>query len=176
MSDNQTTPASVPVDANPPTKEALVPAGEYVYSKEIEKLPPEMKTIVSVVAGIFRSTSGPDPETSRIVAQTEMHEESCKLEGYKESLKVRDKQSDRDHAFRVKKLNHDTAKSMSIIAVCVAGIACGLYLLVVRKDETLGSGLLIASFMALLSGGEIGSAKGQRLSSKLWIPRPRSRS
>jgi hypothetical protein len=159
MNDPPASPLPVSKTIDAPTSDVAAPegeaaAGEYVYAKEIEKLPPEMKTIVSVVAGIFRSTSGPDPETARIVAETERHEESCKLDGYKASLNVRDAQNARDHVFRLKKLNHETMKNMALILVCVGGIACGLYLLVVKKNDTLGSGLLIASFMALLSGGK----------------------
>ncbi len=131
------------------------PAAEYISSQEIEKLPPEMKTTVSVIAGMFRSITGPDPETSRIVAQSEMHEETCKLEAYKESLKIKDKQNERDHEFRKKRLNHETLKNSVILAVCVVGICAGLYLLVVKKDQaSLGSSILIASFMALLGGGK----------------------
>ncbi|HVU45431.1 MAG TPA: hypothetical protein VHD85_04850, partial [Terracidiphilus sp.] len=47
-----------------------------------------------------RSSSGPDPETARAIAQAEMHEESCRLQGYKESLKTRDKQNEREHEYR----------------------------------------------------------------------------
>jgi hypothetical protein len=122
----------------------------------LEKLPPDIKSsMFSLMMGLFvRNTTGPDPETSRIVVQGEMHEETCRLEGYKESLKARDKQNERDHEFRKKRLNHATALSLLIAVTCVLGIACGLYLLVVRKEQTLGSGLLIASFMALLGGGK----------------------
>lgn len=128
--------------------------GEYVSPKEIEKLPPEMRTVISVMAGMFRSTTGPDPETARIVAESEMHEETCRLNAYREQLKTRDKQNERDHEFRKKSLNHATSLSLVVAITCIAGIACGLYLLVVKGQQTLGSGLLIASFMALLSGGK----------------------
>jgi hypothetical protein len=149
--------SDAPIVPNPSPEapaETTEVAGEYVSPKELEKLPPEMKTMVSVIAGIFRSTSGPDPETSKIVAQSEMHEESCKLEGYKESLRTRDKQNGRDHEFRKKRLNHETFRNTIISVVCVIGICTGLYLLVVKKDETLGSNILIASFLALLGGGK----------------------
>lgn len=108
---------------------------------------------------MFRSTSGPDPETSKLVAQSEMHEETCKLDGYKESLKIRDKQNERDHEFRKKRLNHETFRNTIISAVCVVGICTGLYLLVVKKDEQVGSNILIASFLALLGGGKLISQK-----------------
>lgn len=127
-------------------------SAEYIAATALEKLPPETRDVVSVIAGFFRSTTGPDPETAKIVAESEMHEESCKLEGYKETLKTRDKQSARDHEFRTKKLNHETAKAMLIATVCVAGIVSGLYLLVAKGNSEVGTPLLVASFMALLSG------------------------
>jgi hypothetical protein len=37
----------------------------------------------------------------------------------------------------------------------VIGICTGLYLLVVKKDELVGSNILIASFLALLEGGKL---------------------
>ena len=149
-----------PTPAPAPAQEASALA-EYVLPKEIEQLPPEMKTMVSLFAGFIRSTSGPDPETSRIVAESEMHEETCRLEGYRESLKTKDKQSQRDHAFRTKQLNHETMKNMVVTLVCVLGICTGLFLVVVRKDEALGSNILIASFLALLGGGKSFFQKGK---------------
>ncbi len=150
MSDAPTTPNPTPAPVG--TTDVTPVAAEYVSLKEIEKLPPEMKTVVSMIAGFFRSTTGPDPETTRIVAETERHEETCKLEGYKETLKNRDAQNERDHKFRIKKLNHDTAKSVIVTLVCVAGIITGLYLLVARNNPSVGTPLLVASFMALIGG------------------------
>jgi hypothetical protein len=111
--------------------------------------------MVSVMAGFFRSTTGPDPETARLMAQTEMHEESCKLDGYKESARIRDLQNARDHEFRTRRLNHDSVKSGLMALVCVAGIVCGLYLIVAKRDSAIGTPLLVASFMALLGGKSI---------------------
>jgi hypothetical protein len=120
---------------------------------EIENLPPEMKTVVSIMAGMVRSPSGPDPETARAIAQSEMHAESCRLQGYKESLRTKDRQNERDHEYRKKRLNHETIKNVIVLFVCVIGILVGLYLLVAKGRDTLGTGLLVASFMALLQGG-----------------------
>jgi hypothetical protein len=122
---------------------------------EIQQLPPEMRTMVSVMAGFFRSTSGPDAETAKILAQTEMHEETCKLDAFKQQLQARDQQNQRDHVFRLKKMNHDTAKSVIVMVVCLGGIVCGLYLIVAKKDSTVGTPLLVASFMAMLGGKTI---------------------
>jgi hypothetical protein len=119
---------------------------------EIENLPPEMRTMVSVMAGFFRSTSGPDPETARILAQTEMHEETCKLQGFTESLKIKDQQNERDHKFRTQRLNHESAKTIALLVVCIVGIICGLYLIVEKQNTQVGTPLLVASFMAMLAG------------------------
>jgi hypothetical protein len=143
-------PAIVPKLDSDLLKDAAL-AGE-VSAKELEKLAPETKTIMSLFAAIVRNYSGPDPATAKIVAESEMHEETCKLEGYKESCRVRDLQNERDHKFRVKRLNHETAKGMIVTVVCVIGILAGLYLLVERQEHTLGSDILIASFLGLLGG------------------------
>lgn len=127
--------------------------------EELENLPPEMKAAFSVMAGVFRSSTGPDPDTARIVAESEMHEESCRLEAYKENLKTRDRQNDRDHEFRKKKLNHESAKQILIIAVSIIGIVVALYLLVAKGKQTLGTALLVGAFMTLLNGRSWPSSK-----------------
>jgi hypothetical protein len=111
-----------------------------------------MKTMVSVMAGFFRSTSGPDPETTKILAQTEMHEETCKLEAYKQSLGNREKQNTRDHEYRMRQSTFDMVRNMLMTLVCVIGLGVGLYLLVFKKDNTVGTSILVASFMAMLGG------------------------
>lgn len=78
----------------------------------------------SLMMGLFvRNTTGPDPETSRVVAQTEMHEETCRLEGYKESLRTRAKRNNSDHEFRKKQLDHQMVLSLVVAVTCVGGIA-----------------------------------------------------
>ncbi len=121
---------------------------------ELDQLPADIKSSMfsMMMSLIIRNTTGPDPETSRIVAQSEMHEETCRLDGYKESLHTKDKQNDRDHEFRKKQLNHETAKSMIVALVCIAGIVTGLYLIVAKSDSSVGTPLLVASFMALIGG------------------------
>lgn len=147
MSDTQVVPKAAPTAT---TDQPAETAAEYLPAKALEKLPPETRDVVSVIAGFFRSTTGPDPETAKIVAESEMHEESCKLEGYRETVKLRDKQSERDHEFRKKKLNHETGKALLIILVAVAGIIAGLYLLVAKNNSAVGTPLLVAGFMALI--------------------------
>jgi hypothetical protein len=138
-------PASTPVEDKGVADGLYLPA-------EAEQLTPEARTIVSVVSAIFRSNSGPDPETSRIMAETEMHEESCKLEAYTKSLENKNRQSERDHEFRIKQQRYDNLRSIITVFIFVAGIAFGLYLLVTQKSAAVGNTILVACFVALLNG------------------------
>jgi hypothetical protein len=109
--------------------------------------------IYSLIASVtMRSLTGPDPETAKIAAQSEMHEETCRLEGYKEALRIRDRQGERDHEFRKQRLIFDTVKNFGISIACLVGIGVGLYLYIAKGDKTLGSNIVIACFVTLLGG------------------------
>jgi len=120
-------------------------------SSELEKLPPELsQTVATLIASFSRFSSGPDPETARVIAESEMHSENCKLEAYKASLASSDEESKLDHDYRVKTLNRDTAKEMLVSLVSIGGVICGLYLVVAKGNSQVGTPILVASFMALL--------------------------
>jgi hypothetical protein len=141
--------------ASPDTKpagSAALTQAEYVSAEQIEKLAPETRAVISLFAGIVRNTSGPDPETAKVAAQSEMHEETCRLEGYKESLKTRDRQGERDHEFRKKRLNHESARNFVLYFTCLLGIGIGLYLYIDKGEKTIGSNIVTACFVALLGG------------------------
>jgi hypothetical protein len=155
MSDTQFPPPADPAD---PITPATTPATVAIaLPPELEKLSPEIKSsMFSLMMGLFvRNTTGPDPETSKVVAQSEMHQETCRLDGYKESLKNKDKQGERDHEYRKKQLNHDSVRSMLFYLLCLIGISIGLYLLVAKGERTLGSNIVTACFVALLGGKSI---------------------
>src|SRR5579859_2592610 len=127
------TPVVVP--APPPQKiaEALSKVGD-----------PEAKMTLSVALSRTSYGFGPDPETAKIIAETEIHEENCRLEAYKTSLHNRDKQSDRDHDFRKRRLNRDFSMSLAVLTVALLGAGTGLYL-IIRGTTAVGSNVLIAS-------------------------------
>lgn len=119
-------------------------------SKEIQNLPPEMRTMVSLFAGIVRSNSGPDAETTKIMAESEMHEETCKLQAYTQSMKNRDQQNERDHAYRMQRLIWDNVRNLLIAICCVFGVVTGLYLTIKLDKSSYGNPIIVASFLALL--------------------------
>ena len=82
------------------------------------------------------------------MAQTEMHHESCRLEGYRENLKHQDLEGQRKHQYRLKKLNHETFLLTSVLLGALGGAAVGLYLTVTGKP--VGSDILIASIATVV--------------------------
>ena len=116
---------------------------EYIPTAALEKLEkPELVQLVSFISS--RTTVGPDPETAKLMARTEMHHETCRLDAYKENLKNQESESVRKHEFRMKRLNHETLLTALVFLVALAGAGTGLYLVI--NDKTgLGSNLLIAS-------------------------------
>jgi len=111
--------------------------------------PEEAKGLLSIFLARSTTTFGPDPETAKILAQAEMHEEECRLKGYQASLQNKELQSQRDHALRMKRLNHETAMQVVVLIVAVIGIGVGLYLSI-SGNALLGSNILVASVLTML--------------------------
>ena len=110
----------------------------------LEKL--DKPELVSLAAAFFSSktTVGPDPETAKLMAQTEMHHETCRLEAYKKNLDTQDEDAKRNHEFRLKRLNYDTLLMGMVLLLALAGAGTGLYL-TITDHSALGSNILIAS-------------------------------
>jgi len=146
---NVASPNTIQKQATPPPAESPTPVvGEYVEAtKALQKL--EKPEVLSLAA-FFSSkmTLGPDPESAKLMAQTEMHHESCRLDGYKENLKNQDSEGVRKHEYRKKKLNHETFLLTSVLLGALAGAGVGLYLTIMEKP--VGSNILIASIATIV--------------------------
>lgn len=141
-------PEPAPAAAQPADDATINP--EYVPAEQaLKKLD---KPEVLSLAAFFSSkmTLGPDPESAKLMAQTEMHAETSKLDAYKESLRNRDKQNERDHEFRCTKLNHDNWNLKIILGVAVLGCIGGVALLL-NGHQLIGSNVLLASAITVLN-------------------------
>jgi len=129
----------------------LIPseAAKEVLEKRLEQLPAQ-ELVGQFFAAISRTSIGPDPETARIMGQTEMHAESAKLEAYKKNLENRDKQSDRDHDYRCRKLQEDSRNLKIVLGAALVGCVGGVTLLVVGHP-VVGSNLLLGSAATIYS-------------------------
>jgi hypothetical protein len=129
-------------------------AAKEVLEKKLQQLPPQ-ELVAQVFAAFSRTTIGPDPETAKILAQAEMHAESSKLEAYKENMKNRDNQGNRDHDFRCRKLKEDSFNLKVLLFCAIAGCIGGIVLFM-TGHQTLGSNLLLASAFAVygIMGGK----------------------
>lgn len=117
--------------------------------RALDQIPDEEARAVLSVA-LSRTTVGPDPETAKIAANAEMHEEECKLKAYQASLQNRELQNQRDHQYRTKRLNHSTLLTVIILSVTILGIGTGLTLSI-QGNSAIGNPILAASF-TMLSG------------------------
>lgn len=116
----------------------------------IEQIPDQQAKAILSIFALSRTSLGPDPETAKIAAQAEMHQETCRLDGYRTAQQYRDTQNQRDHEFRQKKLNHQSLMSASVLAISLIGILMGL-MFSDKGNPTLGTPILVAS-LTLLSG------------------------
>jgi hypothetical protein len=117
----------------------------------LEKLPPQdAKGLLSIFLARSTTSFGPDPETAKVIAESEMHEEDCRLKAYQSSLANKEAQNARDHEYRKKKLNHRTCMSSVVLVVVISGVVAGL-VLCAKGNTAIGSPVLIASF-TMLSG------------------------
>ena len=132
-----------PPQNDPPEKEAqaLVPLE---VKQAIENLPPqEAKGLLSIFLARTTTTFGPDPETAKIIAQSEMHEEDCRLQAYQAALQNKETQNQRDHDFRKKKLNHQTAMALIVLVAATGLIGLGIYIQVTQTGNSLGGYLIL---------------------------------
>ncbi len=110
---------------------------------KIEQVEPRDAIREMVIGFASRQTIGPDPQTAAVLAETERHAEETRLQAYKESLLTRDRQSERDHVFRLHKLRNETWNVRIVLGIALLRGATGVWLLAVRGQSTLGSNFLI---------------------------------
>ena len=132
-----------------PSSPAAIPPPQKILEALSKVGDPEAKVTLAVALSRTSYGFGPDPETAKIIADSEIHEENCRLEGYKASLENRDRQSDRDHDFRKRRLNRDFSMSLAVLVVSLLGAGTGLYL-IINGTSTIGSNILIASIGIIL--------------------------
>jgi hypothetical protein len=138
---------------------SLAPEDEKALLKAMEAGGPKALLAFFTAVRSTTTTFGPDPETAKVMAQTEIHEEECRLKGYQASLENREKQNQRDHEYRKKKLNHQSIMTAAVLVVSVVGIGGGLRLSV-SGNSVIGNPVLVASFTLLSSlAGKLLSAK-----------------
>jgi hypothetical protein len=81
----------------------------------ISKVPdPQAKAMLSIALSRTTLGFGPDPETAKILADSEMHEEDCRLKGYTAQLQNKESQNVRDHEFRCKRLNREFIMNIAV--------------------------------------------------------------
>lgn len=90
----------------------------------------------------MRTSFGPDPETARILAETERHAEEKKLEGYKATLEHRDRENDRKHIRLLARIKNESRRAWVVLIASIVAAICGVFFSVTGKSN-LGIPLLV---------------------------------
>ena len=126
-----------------------VPGRDNAGPKDGPTIPPETVEVLAQFTQ-WRASLGPDPETARIIAETERHTEDKRLEGYRATLEQRDKQSQRDQEYKMEQLRH-SARERSIVlfgsltALIVGGV------LSFKGDPQLGNPIMSSALTLLIT-------------------------
>jgi len=117
--------------------------------KEGASIPPDVGPMLAQFTQM-RASLGPDPETAKIIAETERHSEDKRLEGYRATLDQRDRQSQRDQEYRMAQLKHSAAERRivlfgSMVAIVVGGV------LSLKGDPQLGNPIMSAALTVLIT-------------------------
>jgi hypothetical protein len=104
-------------------------------------LPPQAVRMLMELTEM-RTSFGPDPETARIISETERHAEEKKLEGYKATLEHRDKENERKHIRLLKKISNESKRTWVVLIASII-TAIGGILLAITGKSNLGIPLLV---------------------------------
>lgn len=127
------------VDPEHSSRENDEPKGEVA-------LPPQAVRMLMELTEM-RASFGPDPETARILAETERHAEEKKLEGYKATLKHRDNENERKHIRLLKKISNESRRAWVVLVASIITAIGGVFLSITGKS---GLGIPLLVFAGIL--------------------------
>jgi hypothetical protein len=110
-------------------------------SKGEAPLPPQAVRMLMELTEM-RASFGPDPETAKILAETERHAEEKKLEGYKATLKHRDNENERKHIRLLKKIGNESKRAWVVLIASIITAIGGIFLSITGRSN-LGIPLLV---------------------------------
>jgi hypothetical protein len=109
------------------------------------QLPPDIQLPPPQVQAMFMqlmAKSGPDPETSKIMAEMEQHAEDNKLEAFKANLEHRNRENERRHVRILQQFRNESRRSLVVLIASILAAVVGLYLSVTGKSA-IGIPLLV---------------------------------
>jgi hypothetical protein len=103
----------------------------------------------------FTQKFGPDPDTTKILAENERHAEDNRLEAYKANLEKQEHQSQRDHECRMAQMKRSQWERYIILFAVLLAFATGIVLSL--NGNTLGNSIMIAMLpvLGILISGKV---------------------
>ncbi|MGD0829435.1 MAG: hypothetical protein ABR907_00735 [Terracidiphilus sp.] len=117
-------------------------------SQTPELATPAFEQQISTFMAQFRS--GPDPAVATILAETERHSEDNNLAGYRATLEQRDRDSQRNHEFRLEQLKHSAHEKKVVLYCSVAALVIGGTLSVTGNSQ-FGNPIMTAALTLLIT-------------------------
>jgi len=95
-------------------------------SKDVSLPPPQIQAWMAQ----FTQKLGPDPETTKILAENERHAEDNRLKAYQANLDKQDRQSQRDQEYRIAQMKEAQRERYIVLVSSLAALAsrCGIEL------------------------------------------------
>jgi hypothetical protein len=152
MSEDQKTPGTLSKVEGHSAPEVQVPEIAGVVDSQGIPLPPPQ--VMAWMAQVTQKI-GPDPDTTKILAENERHAEDNRLEAYRANLDKQDRQSQRDQEFRLSQMKHAQWERYVILFAVLVAFATGI--LLSFRGNSLGNSIMIAMLpvLGILISGKI---------------------
>lgn len=104
----------------------------------------------------FTQRFGPDPETTKILAENERYAEDNRLKAYQANLDKQDRQSQRDQDYRIAQLKQAERERYIVLFSSLAALGIGI-VLSLKGNSSLGTPIMIAALtvLSVLVSGKI---------------------
>lgn len=98
----------------------------------------------------FQFQAGPDQDTLRLMSENERHEQDNKLRGYELSLDQKDKQSQRDHEYRMAQLRHSAVERYVVLGLSSIALVAGAAVSI-KGNPAIGNPIMSAALTVLIT-------------------------
>jgi cation transport ATPase len=98
----------------------------------------------------FTQKLGPDPETTKILADNERHAEDNRLKAYQANLDKQDHQGQRDQEYRMAQLKSATRERYFVLLASLVALMAGA-LFTIKGNSSLGNPIMSAALTLLIT-------------------------
>lgn len=147
MSEEPKSPGTLKKVEGQASPETQVPEVTGVVDSQGIPLPPPQ--VMAWMAQVTQKI-GPDPDTTKILAENERHAEDNRLAAYRANLDKQDRQSQRDHEFRLTQLKKSSRERFTVLLVSLVAIVAGAAISL-KGNAPLGNPIMSSALTLLVT-------------------------